>query len=478
MNSKGLFWFRRDLRLHDNAALYKAAKECGQVELVFVFDTQILDKLKDKDDKRLTYIWNSVVELQDKLKRMGSNLHILHGDPSKLIPRLAAKIGATYVYTNRDYESYPLVRDEAVQSELNRNHINFSTCKDHLIFEYTEVTKADRKPYTVFTPYKRAWLNKLATNPGFYLKAYPCKKYLIPEKLVFSKLKDFKEITSLEEMGFLEVKNLIVPSGSAGAAKQLQTFLNKFVRTYKSNRDTMHLEATSGLSTHLRFGTISIREAFAAAYQLMLAEDNASVRENIETWLSELIWREFYSMILQAFPFVEAQEFKSEYRNLLWSVDAKLLAAWEEGRTGYPIVDAGMRQLKQTGQMFNRVRMIVASFLVKDLLIDWRKGEAHFARYLLDYELASNNGGWQWAASTGTDAVPYFRIFNPSLQSEKFDPAAKYIKKWLPELAGVQPSKIHKLDFKVKNYPVPIVRHDEARDAVLALFKKAKAKSE
>ncbi len=488
MYEKGLFWFRRDLRLHDNAALYKALKSAKSLDYVFVFDPNILNKLQDKDDRRVTYIWRSVEELRKLLQNKGAHLFVLYGDPVELLPKLAARLGANCVFANRDYESYALKRDDLVQAKLNQEQVHFSTCKDQIIFEATEVTKSDGKPYTVFTPYKKAWWKKLETDLPFFLGSYPSLKYLESsqtssfEELL--KLKPFLEndglleVNSLEQMGFIEAKDLIVPSGVSGAQKQLNDFLQNGLLKYKVQRDFLKPQLTSNLSVHLRFGTVSIRECFSQAYALLLANPaDAQIKDNVDGWLSELIWREFYSMILQAFPIVEQAAFKPEYRNLLWRVDEKLLKAWQDGMTGYPIVDAAMRQLKQTGQMYNRARMITASFLVKDLLLDWKRGEEHFARYLLDFDLASNNGGWQWASSTGTDAAPYFRVFNPSIQSEKFDPEAEYIKHYVPELKSVPAGKIHKLQFEVKNYPKPIVRHEEAKEAVLSLFKAVKSRT-
>jgi deoxyribodipyrimidine photo-lyase len=380
-----------------------------------------------------------------------------------------------------------------VQAKLNEKKIQFFTSKDQIIFEASEVTKPDGKPYTVFTPFKKTWYKTLDNHEYDFLASYPIERHLKStgvasrliqkEEIESIRLKLSKpgrnepvlQVRSLSDMGFVEAKDLIVGAGSAAADEQLDSFIKTHLLSYKDQRDFPDLRATSNLSTHLRFGTLSIRKCFRAALNIVRAQTEPKAKENAETWLSELIWREFYSMILQAYPHVQEKAFKPEYQNLMWRVDEKLFQAWADGMTGYPIVDAGMRQLKQTGLMHNRVRMITASFLTKDLLIDWRKGEAHFARYLLDFDLASNNGGWQWASSTGTDAVPYFRIFNPSLQSGKFDPEAKYIKEFVPELKNIEPAKIHKLEFSVANYPKPIIRHDEAKNAVMSLFKRTTA---
>lgn len=466
MYSKGLFWFRRDLRLEDNAALYKACKNSQELAFVFVFDKNILHKLSDKNDKRLTFIWQSLNVLKNEL---GKNLYLIYGDPVIEIPKLAKTLKVESVFTNRDYETYALQRDEMVQANLNEEEIHFSSCKDQIVFELPEVLKPDDKPYTVFTPYKKAWLQKLLTSTEFYLANYASKDYLNKKQFIpFNP--SIKQVESFKQIDFEENKNLPLKAGFIEAEQAFEKFIETGILTYKQTRDFLEPNSTSGLSVHLRFGTLSIRKCFRTAWTLMLSQ-KSPIKENIESWLSELIWREFYSMILQAFPYVEKKSFKPEYENLPWNNDQKFLNAWMEGQTGYPIVDAGMRQLKQTGQMPNRLRMVAASFLCKDLLLDWRLGEAYFARYLLDYDLASNNGGWQWAASTGTDASPYFRIFNPSLQSKKFDPEAKYIKTYIPELSELKPENIHDLNFEINNYPKPIVNHQEAKEKAIQFFK-------
>jgi deoxyribodipyrimidine photo-lyase len=482
---KSLFWFRRDLRLNDNAALHKALKESEQVFLCFVFDTNILDKLADRDDRRLTYIWSSIAEMQEKLKKYNSEISLFYGDPQELIPEIVKQGSFDAVFTNRDYEAYPLNRDQFVQTKLHELKAHFVTCKDHVLFEAYEVSKPDKSPYTIFTPFKRTLLKVLETDFEFYLKEYPSVAYLNESSLIArdeafslqSKLisKGYKIASSLQSMGFIE-NPPIIPTGASKAGEQLSEFLKNKARTYQTDRNLMSVDGTSNISPHLRFGTLSVRECFRKAFQSKALCYLLAEKENVDSWISELIWREFYSMVLQAFPHVQEKSFKKEYQNLMWRVDEKLLNAWCDGLTGYPIVDAAMRQLKSTGLMHNRARMIAASFLTKDLLIDWKEGEKHFARYLLDFELASNNGGWQWSASTGTDAAPYFRVFNPSLQSEKFDPQAIYIKKYVPELSHLEPGQIHKMTFICPNYPKPVVRHEEAKSAVLNLFKSAKQK--
>ncbi|MDJ0626256.1 MAG: deoxyribodipyrimidine photo-lyase [Candidatus Caenarcaniphilales bacterium] len=485
-NSKSIFWFRRDLRLDDNHGLYTALKESKKVYCVFVFDSNILSRLKDKDDKRVNFIWESVLELKTELRKFNHDLFVLFGDPQKVIPKISEIFEVDSVYTNRDYESYSLSRDEIVHARLSEQNRHFITTKDHIVHESTEVTKPDGSPYTVFTPYKKTWLKVLDKNISIALKKFNSKELLIESQIpnlgelenLYSSLRNanIRSIEKIDDINFVK-SSLMVHPGSLGANSCLESFLKNKVLEYKQNRDFPFKNSTSNLSVHLRFGTISIRECFRRAIKLLTNETNPNVQEEINTWISELIWREFYSMVLQAFPHVEEKPFRLEYENLVWRVDDKLLSAWEHGLTGYPIVDAGMRQLRTTGQMHNRLRMITASFLTKDLLIDWRKGEAHFARYLLDFELASNNGGWQWSSSTGTDAAPYFRIFNPQLQGEKFDPNAEYIKQYVPELRMLDAKKIHKLDFELDDYPRPIVRREETKKAVLDLFNTVKSKT-
>ncbi len=483
MYSKSIFWFRRDLRLDDNIALNEAFKHSQEVYPVFIFDNNILDKLSNPEDKRITMIWQALQEIKAKLNSIGSDLTIVYGNPTELIPLLAELIDAQAVFTNRDYEGYALRRDETVQAKLNEKDRHFFSSKDHLIFESSEVLKPDRKPYTVFTPFKKRWLEVLTDQENIYLKNFDNQPYLNLSHLAnnhkISNLRIQLERNNIIQLAHdqdLKLINFhlidlnILLNSSAGQAR-LKNFINLNIKKYKIQRDFPDLNSNSSLSIDLRFGTISIRECVRSAWRLQEQTTNINEAENINCWISELIWREFYSMILQSFPYVEKQAFREAYQKLNWQKDEKLLLAWQEGLTGYPIVDAGMRQLKQTGQLHNRLRMICASFLTKDLLIDWKLGEAHFANYLLDFDLASNNGGWQWTASVGTDASPYFRIFNPILQSQKFDAEAKYIKNWLPELKDIEPSKIHKLDFQLDNYPQPIVKHEEVKPKVLQLFK-------
>lgn len=421
-----IFWFRRDLRLQDNAALFHALKENESVLPIFIFDTEILNKLEDKADLRVAFIHQSFALMQQQLVEMGSSLLVLHGNPIDIFNELHPKA----VYTNHDYEPYARTRDAKVKETLESKGVVFKTFKDQVVFEKDEVTKDDGKPYTVFTPYSRKWKSKLDEES---LKSYPTEKYFDH----FQKTKAHP-LPSLQDIGFQEV-NFSFPE---------RLVKQSIVEQYDKQRNFPAIAGTTRLSVHLRFGTVSIRKLA----QLALKKN--------ETWLNELIWRDFYHMILWHFPQVATQAFKPAYDKIEWRNNEKEFAAWCEGKTGYPIVDAGMRELNATGFMHNRVRMITASFLTKHLLIDWRWGEAYFAKKLLDFDLAANNGGWQWAASSGCDAAPYFRVFNPALQTEKFDPKLEYIKKWVPEFGTAQ-------------YPMPIVDHAFARERVLKTYAEA-----
>lgn len=425
-----LFWFRRDLRLKDNAGLYHALKSNKNVLPIFIFDKSILEKLSNKKDKRVEFIHDALLKLNEQLHEIGSTLTIFHSTPSDVFQELIKQHNISAVYTNHDYEPYANERDEQVKAFLKNHQIDFYTYKDQCIFEKSEVTKDDGKPYTVFTPYSRKWKSKLTE---FYTKSYPTEKY-------FHNLYQCtpKPLITLDTIGF-EKTDLEIPK---------KTIKKELIIKYKEQRDFPALHGTTLLSVHLRFGTVSIRELTRAALALN------------ETWLNELIWRDFYMMILHHFPHVAKSSFKPQYDRIVWRNNEAEFKAWCEGKTGYPIVDAGMRELNTTGFMHNRVRMIVASFLVKDLLIDWRWGEAYFAEKLLDFDLSANNGGWQWAAGSGCDAAPYFRVFNPTEQTKKFDPKLEYIKKWIPEL-------------NTNEYPLPIVEHSQARLRTLSAYKKA-----
>lgn len=468
-----LVWFRRDLRDFDHAALYHALKNAEAVHCVFVFDTEILDKLSNKADRRVEFIWESVRELKTALQNRGGDLVVLHGNARKLIPEYALQTNIHAVYTNHDYEPAAIARDADVAAQLAKHNIAFHTFKDHVIFEKDEVLSLSGKPYSVFTPYKNAHLKKLAEDvEGFYLKAYPVDSYIhrlakcTPSPLI-----------SLEEMGFerTNLASMRLPTGMSGGKTLFADFEHRMSR-YKEARDYPAIKGVSYLSVHVRFGTVSIRHLARTALQMGGL--------GAQTWLNELIWRDFYVQILHHNPHVaDGKAFKSEFESLAFPNDERLFKAWCDGQTGYPLVDAAMRQLNQTGFMHNRLRMVAASFLVKDLLIDWRWGERYFAEKLIDYDLSANNGGWQWAASTGCDAQPWFRIFNPVTQSERFDTNGQFIRKYMPEIASCSDQELHapwlmpKMRQQLvgveigKHYPAPIVDHAAQRALALALYK-------
>lgn len=420
-----IFWFRRDLRVSDNVALYLALKQNTNVLPLFIYDKKIISKLEDKNDSRISFIHQTLHNLKSELEKVGSTLLVVHTTPVKFFKSHTPKA----VYANEDYEPYAIQRDNKVAQILTAKDVPFKIYKDQVIFAKEDILKSDGTPYTVFTPYSKRWKAKLTAND---YKGYPTKKYF--DNLI--KVAPLS-LPTLKEIGFLPTKIEFPP----------RIIRSSVIHDYHKSRDYPGIAGTSKLSVHLRFGTISIRQLV-----------NEAIMKN-ETWLNELIWRDFYHMILWHFPNVN-QAFKPAYDRIEWRNNPEEFQAWCDGKTGYPIVDAGMRELNATGFMHNRVRMIVASFLVKHLLIDWRWGEAYFARKLLDFDLAANNGGWQWAAGSGCDAAPYFRVFNPYLQTEKFDPELTYIKKWVPELGTNQ-------------YPKPMVDHSFARKRALNTYKKA-----
>jgi deoxyribodipyrimidine photo-lyase len=425
-----IFWFRRDLRLFDNTALSAALQENKPVVPIFIFDRQILDGLEDKSDARLEFIHDKVVEIQSRLQEMGSSLLVFYGDPVEVFGKLVSTYNINAVYTNRDYEPYANKRDDKIAAYLQSAGIPFRRFKDQVIFEHREITKEDGEPYRMFTPYKRRWLQVFRSQ----------RPEIVDTDIYDTGFLscDPTPVPSLEELGFVKNPIKIPPAD----------FNQKIIENYHQTREYPAIEGTSRLGIHLRHGTISIRQAVKLA------------RDLNDTWLNELIWREFYMMILSNYPQVVNHAFKPAYDKVPWINDPQQFNKWCTGTTGYPIVDAGMRELNATGYMHNRVRMITASFLTKHLLIDWRWGESYFATKLLDYELSSNNGGWQWAAGTGTDAQPYFRVFNPWSQAEKFDPDQVYIKKWVTELDG-------------SDYPSPVVDHKAARQRAIKTYKQA-----
>ncbi|MGY8903140.1 MAG: cryptochrome/photolyase family protein [Burkholderiales bacterium] len=487
--ASGLMWFRRDLRLTDNAALYHALKGCKSVQAVFVFDREILDLLP-RQDRRVEFIRESLVALDAQWRALagqaGAGLLVQHAVASQAVPALAAQLGVQAVFANHDYEPQAIARDAQVRGALANLGIAFHTAKDQVIFERDEVLTQAERPYTVFTPYKNAWLKKLN---AFYLKPYPVEEY---KAAIAERPQALRQsVPTLADLGF-EISNLAqlkIPTGTEGA----QVLFNDFLKRIDHYQDTRNFPAIKGpsyLSVHLRFGTVSIRQLAAAAYQRM-HEPSPGIGAGASTWLSELIWRDFYFQVLHHFPHAARSAFKPEYDAITWEHGKHanaLFAAWCEGRTGYPLVDAAMAQINQTGYMHNRLRMVVASFLIKDLGIDWRWGERYFAQKLNDFDLSANNGGWQWAASSGCDAQPYFRIFNPVTQSEKFDAEGQFIRRYLPQLAALPNATLHQpwnakpMDLLAagvalgKDYPLPLVAHDEAREKTLARYAVVKKK--
>jgi len=467
-------WFRRDLRDADHAALSHAIEDGGPVHCAFVFDREILDALPSPDDRRVEFIAESVRELDASLRARGGGLIVRHARARESIPALARELGVATVHANRDYEPDAIARDDAVAASLAASGVEFVAHKDQVIFERDEVMTRAGTPYSVFTPYRRAWLERLAPA---HLAPHPVDRAagaLVPPPATLD-----AGVPALESIGFrrTNLASLGVKPGMSGGAALLADF-GKRIDRYREARDFPARKGPSYLSVHLRFGTVSIRRlvAFAHARSLLPGGEGAA------TWLSELVWREFYAQILWHRPDVVTHAFKPGCDAIPFPSHPTRFAAWREGRTGYPIVDAAMRQLAQTGYMHNRLRMVAASFLVKDLLVDWRLGERHFADTLIDYDLASNNGGWQWAASTGCDAQPWFRIFNPVTQSERFDPDGAFIRRYVPEVATLEAREIHapwtlppslqqaRGCVVGRDYPPPIVDHARAREEALALF--------
>ncbi|MEQ1599351.1 MAG: deoxyribodipyrimidine photo-lyase [Methylotenera sp.] len=471
--TKALVWFRRDLRDFDHAALYHALKNANQVYCVFIFDTEILDKLENKQDRRVEFIWESVRELKAALQKNDGDLIVQHGIASELIPNIALQANIHEVYSNIDYEPSAIARDKKVADALAKHGITFHQFKDQVIFEKDEVLSLSGKPYSVFTPYKNAHLKKL---DDFYLKPYPVDNYIHNLAKLETKVAP-ADLMSLESMGFARtnLSEMQLPTGMHGGAQLLADFENR-MHQYKDARDFPAVKGVSYLSVHLRFGTVSIRHLARQARNRM---DIGS-----QTWLNELIWRDFYFQIMHHHPQIAAgKAYKAEFENLQFPNNQALFKAWCEGKTGYPLIDAAMRQINQTGFMHNRLRMVTASFLVKDLLIDWRWGERYFAENLIDFDLSANNGGWQWAASTGCDAQPWFRIFNPITQSERFDASGKFIRKYVTELSQCSDKEIH-APWQIpplrqqsigvvigKDYHMPIVDHAAQRVLALDLYK-------
>ena len=465
-----LVWFRRDLRDTDNAALAEATRRARKVFCTFVFDGEILDALPSKSDRRVEFIRDSLVELDRNLKQQGGGLIVRTGRATEEIPILAEALGVSAVFINRDYEPQAKKRDAQVATVLNAASIGFESFKDQAVFEHPEILTSSGRPYTIFTPYKKAWLKRLSDEDSPSFRVEPGKFVATPSA---------STVPTLEQIGFqaTNLQQLGIAPGMSGANRLLEDFHTRIER-YQIQRDFPAVKGVSYLSVHLRFGTVSIRELVRAALDAgaLAGQDGAS------SWLSELIWRDFYFMVLDCFPHVVEHSFKPEFDRIRWEQDevAKTrFVAWRSGQTGYPLIDAAMRQLNTSGFMHNRLRMVTASFLTKDLGIDWRQGEAYFASQLNDFDLSANNGGWQWAASCGCDAQPYFRIFNPVTQSERFDPQGRFIRHYLPELAPIPDKYIHapwKMSLHEQkecgllvgtDIPAPIVDHDEARRLTL-----------
>jgi deoxyribodipyrimidine photo-lyase len=424
-----IFWFRRDLRLEDNHGLYEALANSKAVLPIFIFDKMILDELP-QDDARVTFIYECLVEINTKLQKINKSLAVFYGKPEDIFEQIIADHNLEAVYTNHDYEPYALKRDTELKSFFDQKSISFQTFKDQVVFERNEVVKDDGTPYVVYTPFSKKWKEKLKNNPIENYKSEALLEKIAPHSYPFIGLNDF---------GFKESAIKVRP----------YDITKNIIENYTDTRNFPAVDKTSYASVHLRFGTISTRKLVQYAAKF---ED--------ETYLKELIWREFFMQILWHFPNTVHNSFRPKYDAIQWKNNEELFKKWCQGKTGYPIVDAGMRQLNKTGYMHNRVRMVVASFLTKHLLIDWRWGETYFAQKLLDYEQSSNVGNWQWAAGSGVDAAPYFRIFNPTEQVKKFDKDLKYIKKWVPELETL-------------HYPDPIVDHKTARELCLKTYKEA-----
>jgi len=481
MEPLSLVWMRRDLRLHDQAALHEACLRDGKIQPVFIFDSDILAHFPGPKDRRIGFLAMALQSLHRALQEKGGGMLVLYGRAEELIPKLVKTLKAACVICEEDYEPATIARDKAVSNAL-AGKAAFVQVLDHLIHPPAAIVKGDGTPYRVFTPYSKAWRAALGKHSFTERRVslngrhanFDAIAQMVDADAEFCRVDASATLEEMVErigykltdMGEWDVDSI---------DKRLEDFITYRLANYKAARDMLAEDGTSKLSPYLRFGLVSVREC------VRLATLNPGLGS--DTWINELIWREFYAMILYRFPEVVEWEFQEQYRGTIaWKQDEKLLRAFIHGETGYPIVDAAMRQLVKTGWMHNRARMVVASFMTKDLHLDWRLGEKHFAQYLMDYELASNNGGWQWAASTGTDAQPYFRIFNPELQSRKFDPEGKYIRQWVPELREMKAPQIHAPHqntdlFLLADYPSPIVDHMKAKEEAIQLFKFEKAAS-
>ena len=459
-----VFWFRHDLRLADNTGFHAACR-AGEMVPCVVLDDAFL-KNPSIGPNRCALFLRAVASLAGELQKCGSRLVVRRGTPEKEIPRLLKESKALGVFCNRDYEPYAVARDERVRAALEVAGASLTTFKDLVVFERGEILTQAGGPYTVFTPFKKMWLMQ---------DAFPS---VLPAPKLMPFPRDLANLKSVPlDSDSIQPESDVPIVTEAAARKTLDSFLAGPIFDYATNRDLPAVAGTSRLSPHLKYGTISPRMVFTKANALLKASRHTATQTSIATFISELIWRDFFFQILAEHPRVASHSFRAEYDNVKWENSPQLLAAWKTGRTGYPIVDAGMRQLSQTGWMHNRVRMLTASFLSKDLLIDWREGERHFSRLLIDGEPAVNNGNWQWAAGTGTDAQPYFRIFNPVSQGVRFDPTGAYVRRWVPELKDVPDDEIHepwKAPLMCRDYPAPIVDHSKRRLIAIALYQAAR----
>lgn len=455
--TKGLVWIRRDLRLHDHAALHACINENSRTELVFVFDKHILQPLAEKStqDKRVHFIAESLLEIAKTLETNNAGIHILYGDPVDVIPNLINERNIDSLYVNRDYSPYPRERDAKVRQIIESQGKKAAFFQDHVLVEPTDCLKDNGQPYTVFTPYSKRWRD-IVSQDARHLTSFPIDKTVIKNDCS-SRYNTVEDI--LKIAGFQEAPAYLA-GGTSHALKQLNTFEPK-ASGYGKNRDFPAKKGTSEMAVYIRHGCLSVRDLFKVATQEKTSGHSK--------WFTELIWREFYQSIAYHFPQVKTSNFNPKYDAFPYVKSNDLLEAWQQGQTGYPIIDAAMRCLNQTGWMHNRLRMVVASFLTKILLLHWQSGEAYFAWKLLDYEFASNNGGWQWASGSGCDAAPYFRIFNPYLQSLKFDPDGSFIKEFCPELRHLNAKDIHE-PIAVKNYPEPIVNYKKQRELALSVY--------
>lgn len=433
-----LVWLRRDLRLHDNKALYKALDNSQYIAIIFVFDTNILNKLKSKKDKRVTFIYESIKELREALKNQyNADLIIKYGDPLEIIPDISQQLNVDAVFSAQDFEIYPQKRDKNIAAQLQKHNIDFVQTIDHVLYNTEDVSKPKGGTYTIYTPFKKRVLVNLEESNYEAIQLFDSIQLLQRTQFIQH---TYSNNILLEDIGFEHAGELICGTGEYNAQTKLKSFLSSNITTYKTSRDYPHQASTSTLSVDLRFGTISHRQCYRKAFALLseLLHDSEEYN-NITHWISELIWREFHSVIMRAFPHTITGCFLEQYNEMPWNINQDLFMTWTQGQTGVPIVDAGINELLHTGNMHNRVRMIVASFLTKNLFIHWKYGERFFAEHLLDYDFASNNGNWQWVASVGTDAAPYFRIFNPITQASKFDRDNLYINKWLPVNYNLRP---------------------------------------